>query len=171
MRLLPVVLIGAATAGWATWLAVVPAVAGSASRGPSVWAAAVTYRAGAVVCHQRDERSFHVAGVRMPVCARCFGLYAGAAAGALAVFGWLLARRRWRARDWRLPLGRWRWLVAASAIPTSAAWIGEHASGMAVSGIARAMAALPLGAAVAAIVALWSAGASFDDMPPGSALH
>jgi hypothetical protein len=171
MRLLPVVLIGAATAGWAAWLAVTPAVARAASGGTAVWAAAVTYRAGAVICHQRDERSFHVAGVRMPVCARCFGLYAGAAAGALAVLGWMLTRRRRLARDWRLPLGRWRWLVAASAIPTAAAWAGEHAAGLAVSGIARAIAALPLGAAVAAIAALWSGGASFDDTAPGSALH
>ena len=42
------------------------------------------------VCHQRPERSFHVAGVQLPVCARCTGLYVSGAAGALAA----LARLR-----------------------------------------------------------------------------
>jgi len=54
----------------------------------------VTYRAGAVICHQQDARSLHVGRVRMPVCARCFGLYAGAGAGALVAAAWVLAARR-----------------------------------------------------------------------------
>ena len=39
------------------------------------------YAAGSIVCHQIPERSFHIAGVQLPVCARCTGLYAGALAG------------------------------------------------------------------------------------------
>ena len=39
------------------------------------------YQAGSLVCHQRPERSFHLAGVQLPVCARCFGLYLSGAVG------------------------------------------------------------------------------------------
>lgn len=28
-------------------------------------------------CHQNPERSLHLAGMTLPLCARCFGLYAG----------------------------------------------------------------------------------------------
>ena len=28
-------------------------------------------------CHQNPERSLHLAGITLPLCARCFGLYAG----------------------------------------------------------------------------------------------
>lgn len=172
MRRLPVLLLVAVTFGWTAWLVVSPVLARADSDGPAVWAAAVTYRAGAVICHQQDVRSFHVAGVRMPVCARCSGLYAGAAAGAAAVLGWaLLPRRRGAAGHPRLPLTRLRWLALASGVPTVTAWAGEHLAGAAVSGQVRALAAAPLGAAVAALVALWAAGASFDDTTPGSALH
>src|SRR5215207_10349032 len=46
--------------------------------------AGAVYGAFALLCHQIDERSFHLAGFKLAVCARCFGLYAGALAGALA---------------------------------------------------------------------------------------
>jgi len=170
MRLARVALLGAAAAGWAAWLAVVPAVAGSASSGPAVWAAAVTYRAGGLICHQQDARSLHVAGVRMPVCSRCFGLYAGAAAGVTGALAWLTLRCRRPAGQVRLPLTRSRWAVIASGVPTLLAWMGEHVAGLAVPDVPRALAAVPLGAAIAAIVALWAGGATFDDAP-GSALH
>jgi uncharacterized membrane protein len=41
------------------------------------------YGAFAGLCHQIPERSFHFGGFPLAVCARCFGLYAGAAAGVL----------------------------------------------------------------------------------------
>lgn len=47
-------------------------------------AAATIYRALHVVCHQLPERSFHVAGHPLAVCARCSGIYFGFAAAALA---------------------------------------------------------------------------------------
>ena len=56
-------------------------------------------------------------------------------------------------------------------LPTLAAWVGEHVAGLPVSGAARALLAIPLGAAVAAIVTLWVGGAAFDDTPAASALH
>ena len=156
----------AVTAGWAAWLAAAPAVAAAGGAGRGVWAAALAYRAGAVICHQQDARSLHVAGVRMPVCARCFGLYAGGAMGAAAAAAWLLVRR-----PARVPLGRMRGLAVASGMPTLLAWAGEHLAGLSVPGSARAILALPLGAAVAAIVTLWAGGAAFEDTAPTTALH
>jgi uncharacterized membrane protein len=46
--------------------------------------ATLLYMAGSFICHQRPERSFHIDGAQLPVCARCVGVYAGAAAGALS---------------------------------------------------------------------------------------
>ena len=161
-------LVAAAAAGWAFWLIAAPILgATAASPRPAVWAAAVTYRAGAVICHQQDARSLHVGGVRMPVCARCFGLYAGAAAGALVAAAWVFAARR----PMQLRLGRWRLAALACGLPTLAAWAGEHLGGLAVGGHARAVLAVPFGAAVAAIVALWAGGAAFEDSAPKSKLH
>ncbi|HEX7313372.1 MAG TPA: DUF2085 domain-containing protein [Pyrinomonadaceae bacterium] len=90
-------------------------------------AAEAAYGAFALACHQMDERSFHVAGYKMAVCARCLGLYAGALAGALV---YPLARQLVR-RD--LP---WRGWVIAAAVPTSVdfalgfsgLWENTHAS-------------------------------------------
>ena len=52
---------------------------------PVVWVplAAVVYAVGSLICHQLADRSFHLHGTQLPVCARCFGLYFGAAIGAV----------------------------------------------------------------------------------------
>ena len=44
-----------------------------------------TYLVGSLLCHQRPERSFFLWGSQMPVCARCLGIYAGAALAAIAL--------------------------------------------------------------------------------------
>ena len=90
-------------------------------------AAGAVYRAFALLCHQMDERSFHLLGFKLAVCARCFGLYAGALAGALL---YPLARPLVR-RD--LPARAW---LIAAAVPTSIdfalgffrVWENTHAS-------------------------------------------
>ena len=46
--------------------------------------------AGSLWCHQRPERSPHLFGVQLPLCWRCSGIFLGA----LALFCWLLARKR-----------------------------------------------------------------------------
>ena len=152
---------------WAGWLVAAPLVAAAGAAGPSAWAAAVAYRAGAAICHQQDARSLHPGGLRMPVCARCAGLYAGGALGALAAAAWIAASASPR----RVPLGRARAAAIACGLPTLAAWAGEHLGGLPVPALARAALAIPLGGAVAGIVALWAGGASFDDNAAGSALH
>ena len=98
------------------------------------------YKGFDLVCHQIDGRSFHVAGEPFAVCARCFGLYAGALAGVAAYpLVRSLVRRDFPARAWLL----------ASAVPTTVdfalgffgVWENTHAS--------RFLTALPLGVALA----------------------
>ena len=59
----------------------------------------------------------------------------------------------------------------AGALLTIAAWAAEHLGGLAVGGSARAALAVPLGAALAAVVALWAGGAAFEDSRRASRLH
>ena len=66
----------------ATWIASGPDPGWS---GPYAFALGL-YGVGSLICHQRLERSFVVFGAQMPVCARCAGLYAGAAMAALVAF-------------------------------------------------------------------------------------
>jgi uncharacterized membrane protein len=90
-------------------------------------AAEAVYGALALVCHQEAERSFHLAGFKLAVCARCFGLYAGALLGALAYpLARPLARRDLPARGWLLAAG-----VPTSvdfALGFSGLWENTHAS-------------------------------------------
>ena len=51
---------------------------------------AVIFAVGAVICHQRPERSFFLDGHQLPVCARCTGLYLSGAIGLLGCIGYLL---------------------------------------------------------------------------------
>jgi hypothetical protein len=166
-RLAGAVLVATAAVAWAGALVTAPIAAAADDGGPFAGAAALAYRAGSVICHQQDARSLHLGGVRMPVCARCAGLYAGGALGALAALAWVVVS----AASLRLPLGRARVAAVACGLPTVAAWAGEHLASLPVPALARAALALPLGAAVAAIITLWAGGAQFEDTPPESALH
>lgn len=98
--------------------------------------AAVVYAAASHLCHQRPERSFHVTGIQLPVCARCFGLYVAGAAGAVLAWG---SRRR--------PGDHGSIVLAVAAVPTALTWGTEVAGLAAYSNQARALAALPLGTA------------------------
>jgi hypothetical protein len=120
-----------------------PLVLGAAvwgGHGPAQsWTASV-YMAASRICHQRPDRSFFTAGVQWPVCGRCSGLYLAAPVGAvLAVAG---HRRRSTPQTART-------LVAAAALPTIATLGLEWLQLTAISNLARAAAAAPLGAAIA----------------------
>src|SRR5438128_2972039 len=69
-----------------TWVAVLPLAAFAASHPHGSEAgrvlAFVVYGAGSFVCHQLPDRSFQLWAVPMPVCARCTGIYVGAALAA-----------------------------------------------------------------------------------------
>jgi uncharacterized membrane protein len=139
-------LLAAASLVWLISIVAAPYVLAHGSSG-SLLAPAV-YLAGRTVCHQRPERSFHPWGVQMPVCARCFGLYASAPLGAaLALFatGLGLARR---------PLGpaRARRVLFLAAIPTAVTVLVQWAGLAYPSSTIRALAAIPLGAAAAWVV-------------------
>jgi uncharacterized membrane protein len=115
---------------WSSALLVVPF--GAAVSAPVL--AAATYGAGALVCHQRPERSFHASGTRFPVCARCTGLYLSGALGALLA---------WIGRP-AVPRKR-RWLLVIVAAPTAITLVVEWVGFASPSNVARAAAALPLG--------------------------
>jgi uncharacterized membrane protein len=117
------------------WVLLLIASPLAASRGHARYLTAAVYQAGSLVCHQRPERSFHLDGVQLPVCARCFGLYAS---GALGVLIALLGGWRWSTRAARIAL-------ASAAVPIAASvgleWIGA----IATTNVFRMFTALPLG--------------------------
>jgi uncharacterized membrane protein len=138
-----------ARAAWGAWgaaLGGVAALVGLIVLAPVMRAGGMTtaargiYKGFSLVCHQMDERSFHVEGFQFAVCARCFGLYVGALLGVAA---YPLARPVTR-RD----LPERAWLLAA-ALPTAVdfalgffgVWENTHLS--------RFLTALLLGAASA----------------------
>ena len=109
---------------------------------------ASVYAFGSLICHQRPERSFHAGLAQLPVCARCWGLYLGAALGAaagLTVHAVRLPSREWTRYDVRSML----WLAA---LPTAITWACEVAGLWTPSNTTRFIAALPLGVAVAVTV-------------------
>jgi uncharacterized membrane protein len=110
------------------------------------WPAAIVYGVASLVCHQRPERSFYWGPVQFAVCARCTGLYAGAALGAVAAV--IAGHARLAAA---VPAIR-RALVIA-AIPTAATVAAEWMGMWAPSHAVRALAGLPLGAATAITLA------------------
>ena len=151
--------LSAAAVVWAVSLPLAPHARGvdegTAGRGAL---AAIPYVAGALVCHQRTDRSFAShRGVPWPVCARCAGLYLAAGAGSVAA---LLFPRRMVAALGRSRL--WRPALLWAAAPTAASWLVERAGWWMPDASARAWLAVPLGAAVGALVALAARGALTD---------
>jgi len=124
------------------WAAALPLAAWIAARpGASpLYALAVgVYAAGSIVCHQLPGRSFHLWGVQLPVCARCTGIYLG---GAVAAMTTLDSRAQPNARR----------ILLVAALPTAATLIYEWTTAQTPANAIRALAGLPLGAAVAWVV-------------------
>jgi predicted membrane protein DUF2085 len=108
--------------------------------------ALVMYAAGSLICHQRPERSFHLLGAQMPVCARCAGIYAGAAVAALVV--WLRTVRVSRRLPGLDPGAATRALLV-SALPTAGTLLYEWTTGHTPGNWMRLTSGAPLGAAAA----------------------
>lgn len=156
------------------WAAALPWSAYTLRASPSSpWRLGVSvliYRAGSLVCHQDPTRSFRVAAWPLPVCARCAGLYAGGAVAAAAAAGVLVRRRRQPGRG-RAVVARMRALLIVAAVPTAALWAAERLAGMPVSNEARAAGAVPLGGAVAWVLARLIAGDRLTDGSHTSGIH
>lgn len=101
-------------------------------------AAATVYRASGFICHQRASRSFHLAGVQLPVCGRCTGLYFSGALGALLA---------WAASRQPRTVSSTRRLLLWAALPTALSVALELSGLVHPSNLGRALCALPLGAA------------------------
>jgi uncharacterized membrane protein len=143
------------TVAWAALLGLAPWLVRSAEgTGLRMGAASVLYVAGSFICHQRPERSFHAAGLPLPVCGRCFGAYAGAALGALLLLGLpttlggstMSARIRW-----------WRGVLLLAVMPALTTLALEWLS-LPISNLVRAISGAVVGAAVAAFVSAWLRG-------------
>ncbi len=127
----------------AAWLLLVVAA-------PVAWTplATLLYAVGSLICHQIPDRSFHVQGSQLPVCARCAGLYGGGALGSIVA-----ATAAGMLRRWRLPSTSWQWIgTSLAALPTIATFVLEWVLGWRISNTTRAISAVPLGAAVAFVV-------------------
>ena len=105
------------------------------------------YSVGSVVCHQLPARSFELWSTQMPVCARCTGIYLGAAVIAIASL--------FRLPDWStsaLDARQSRCALALAALPAAATLAFEWITGNVPSNLIRAVSGVPLGAVVVIVV-------------------
>jgi uncharacterized membrane protein len=111
--------------------------------------AGLVYLAGSLICHQLPERSFHVGAAQLPICARCVGIYLGAAAVLSFTCG---ASRLFTRGARRVRLAPRSFLIIGAA-PTLATLLVEWSGVSPVSNAMRCGAGVFLGAAVAVVVA------------------
>ena len=120
--------------------------------------AGIVYALGSRICHQRPERSFHLFAAQLPVCARCAGIYAGAAIG-------LLLALSGSSRERLFPVSA-RMLLVVGALPTLMTLITEWSGAWAGGNDVRAAAGVWLGVAVALVVARAAATLHYDRCVP-----
>lgn len=130
------------------------------------WLVVAVYAIGSMVCHQLPERSYHLWTAQMPVCARCAGIYAGAAvAAAIAAFSAPLKRcptELRRPADTQRPTGDtpyvghpFRGAVTArtallvAALPGALTLAYEWTTGQTPGNLIRAASGIPIGVVVA----------------------
>ena len=106
------------------------------------FAPAIVFPIGLFICHQRPERSFFINGLQMAVCARCTGVYVGAAIAMPLALGFAAP----------LTTRRARWMTLFAPRPTIVTWSLEFAGLAGFSNAARFIAGLPLGFAAAWLI-------------------
>lgn len=139
--MIPAGLIIASAALWVAALTLAPLVLAHVDPGRVLYtASALLYAATSWICHQRPERSFHLDGLQLPVCARCFGAYVGAAVGVAAPW-------------WRLPSASptWRRALLATGAVVALTYLIEW-GGVPPGNAVRAVTAIPFGAVVGALI-------------------
>ncbi len=69
--------------GWLSWLLLIVSllIVGAFLFSPPWTMLGKTHLVGYAICHQIPERSFHIAGHQLPLCARCSGTFLGALVG------------------------------------------------------------------------------------------
>jgi Predicted membrane protein (DUF2085) len=150
-----------------TWFVALPLATFASSRPypptPVYLLSFVTYLVGSLLCHQRPERSFFLWGSQMPVCARCLGIYAGAAIAAIALPFARLKPSRLRSPAKRASFGEARrsaggalrsarMILIVSIVPAAATLLYEWTTGDMPANWIRALSGLPIGVVVAWIV-------------------
>jgi uncharacterized membrane protein len=140
------------TTAWIILLVAAPLLPG--------WTGAIVYGLGSLICHQIPERSFYLAGFQLPVCARCLGIYVGAAAGAALVLmrsGVVASPASAATR---------RWLALAAAVPTLVTVALEAGGVWYPSNVTRAAAGVLLGGIVAFVVVSATATLHYGECAP-----
>jgi len=128
--------------GWAAALPAAPFAATRPQGSDGYYAFAfATYALGSIVCHQLPSRSLHLWAVPWPVCARCTGIYFGAAVAAVVA---VVARLDERGSA----LERTRLYLLSSVLPTAATLVYEWTTGHTPSNWVRAAAGCPIGVLV-----------------------
>jgi hypothetical protein len=169
---MPTILRRAFVAASTTWAAGLPlsayVVAAPHVALPLALIVTAAYGAGSIVCHQLPGRSFHLWGAQLPVCARCTGIYVGAALASM-VSGMRHAslenvadgvsrtslpgvNRLVRLKSDAAGANAAGVLLGIASLPTIVTLAYEWTTGVTPSNIVRAFAGLPVGAAVALIV-------------------
>lgn len=149
-----------ATVAWTASLFLAAYIAASPNSHSASYALALAvYSFGSFICHQRPERSFHVWTAQLPVCARCTGIYLGAAVAALAA--------RESHHGLRASLGAWSVRPGPTAVLVAAAanavtLVYETFTGVTPSNWIRAAAGLLLGAVVMAVLLIQLSEKGFE---------
>jgi uncharacterized membrane protein len=143
----------AASVAWTALLPIAPLVAIHAhgSSFAAVFTAAM-YGIGHIVCHQIPARSFQLAATPLPVCARCTGIYLGAAMTAIVA----AAAGRANSAAAGLAPRTARLALIAGVLPTAVTLAFEWTTGITPSNTIRFVAGLPIGIVVAWLVARYA---------------
>jgi uncharacterized membrane protein len=137
----------AASVAWVAMLPLVPFLASRAHASAFGTALVVlVYAAGSLICHQLPERSYHLWTAQMPVCARCMGIYVGAAIAAVIAAAGSTPRPPFR-EAWIV-----RFALIIAALPGVLTLLYEWTTGQTPSNLIRAASGIPIGAVVAWLV-------------------
>ena len=132
----------AASLAWALLLVAAPFLASRAhASGLATATVVAVYAIGSLVCHQLPKRSYRLWAAQMPVCARCTGIYAGAAIAAIAALAGTGPAIR-----------RARLILAVAVAPSLLTLVYEWTTGRTPANTIRFAAGLPIGVAVAWLI-------------------